>query len=154
MATTTNSPLHALIVEDNCDLARLFGDLLEVLGCTVQIEWNAATGLRAAFESPPDLVFCDLTMPGEKNGFDVAREIRSNPRLDQTWLIAVTGYDTPETHTRAREAGFDRVFSKPVKFAQIQAVLEDVRRADRQLSATGSVGTSIPSAPTDLKPLN
>lgn len=154
MATTTNSPLHALIVEDNCDLARLFGDLLEVLGCTVQIEWNAATGLRSAFENPPDLVFCDLTMPGEKNGFDVAREIRSNPGLDQTWLIAVTGYDTPETHTRAHEAGFDRVFSKPVKFAQIQAVLEDVRRVDRQLAAPGSLGTPLPLAPTDLKPLN
>ena len=54
-------------------------------------------------------MFCDLTMPGEKNGFDVAREIRANPALKNTWLIAVTGYDTPETHARAKEAGFDRI---------------------------------------------
>jgi len=154
MATTDNQPLRALIVEDNCDLARLFGDLLEVLGCSVQIEWNAATGLRSAFDDPPDLVFCDLTMPGEKNGFDVAREIRANPSLDQTWLIAVTGYDTPETHALAREAGFDHVFSKPVKFAQIQAVLKDVRQADRQVAAPPSLGMPLPSALADLKPLN
>ncbi|RJF95299.1 response regulator [Noviherbaspirillum saxi] len=127
MAITDTSPLHALIVEDNCDLARLFGDLLEVLGCTVQIEWNANTGLRAAFENPPNLIFCDLTMPGEKNGFDVAREIRSLAEFDRTWLIAVTGYDAPETHEQALAAGFDRIFAKPVKFAQIQAVLDEVK---------------------------
>ncbi|MEC4717941.1 response regulator [Noviherbaspirillum sp. CPCC 100848] len=131
MAQDTRPPLHALIVEDNSDLARLFGDLLEVLGCTVNIEWNANAGLKVAFERLPDLVFCDLTMPGEKNGFDVAREIRANPRLKDTWLIAVTGYDTPETHARAKEAGFDRIFPKPVKFAQIQAVLDDVRLQGR-----------------------
>lgn len=127
MPDQTPAPLHALIVEDNRDLARLFSDLLEVLGCKADVEWNAVAGLEKAASIGPDIIFCDISMPGEKNGFDVAREVRANAALAHTWLIAVTGYDNQETCDRAMAAGFDRVFPKPVKFAQMQAVLNDVR---------------------------
>ncbi|HEY8605820.1 MAG TPA: response regulator [Noviherbaspirillum sp.] len=127
MSDQNSAPLHALIVEDNRDLARLFSDLLEVLGCKADIEWNAVAGLEKAASLRPDIIFCDISMPGEKNGFDVAREIRAMPDLERTWLIAVTGYDNAETCDQAIAAGFDRVFAKPVKFAQMQAVLDDVR---------------------------
>lgn len=126
-----NAPLHALIVEDNRDLARLFSDLLEVLGCKADVEWNATAGLEKANALHPDIIFCDISMPGDKNGFDVAREVRATPGLAHTWLIAVTGYDNQETCDRALAAGFDRVFPKPVKFAQMQAVLDDVRNKRR-----------------------
>lgn len=125
------SPLLALIVEDNRDLARLFSDLLDVLGCKAEVEWNAVAGLEKATALRPDIIFCDISMPGEKNGFDVAQEVRAMPELAHTWLIAVTGYDNAETYERALAAGFDRVFPKPVKFAQMQAVLEDVRTKSR-----------------------
>ena len=131
MPDQTPAPLHALIVEDNRDLARLFSDLLEVLGCEADVEWNAVAGLERAGTLRPDIIFCDISMPGEKNGFDVAREVRGNPELAHTWLIAVTGYDNQETCERAMAAGFDRVFPKPVKFAQMQAVLNDVRSNPR-----------------------
>lgn len=135
MPDQTSAPVHALIVEDNRDLARLFSDLLEVLGCTADVEWNAVAGLDKAAAVRPDIIFCDISMPGEKNGFDVAREVRANPDLAHTWLIAVTGFDNQETCDRAKIAGFDRVFPKPVKFAQMQAVLNDVRNQRQQATA-------------------
>lgn|GEM_PF-590537 len=130
---STSSPsertLNVLVIEDNRDLARLFCDLLEVMGCVAHVAWSAQSGLEAAQERTPDLIFCDLGMPGAKDGFDVAAEIRANESLKDTWLIAVTGFAESETHERARAAGFNRVFAKPVKFAQLQTVLNEFRAA-------------------------
>lgn len=129
MSLVENTRLHALIIEDNIDLARLFGDLLEIMGCTVDIASNAKSGLELLDQHAPDILFCDLKIPGEKNGFDVAREIRANPAHKNRWLIAVTGLGHPENLESARQAGFDRVYSKPIKFAELQSVLDDYRAA-------------------------
>jgi CheY-like chemotaxis protein len=116
--------MRVLVIEDNQDLARLFCDLLEVMGCETEMAFNAKLGLASARKMLPDLVFCDLRLPGEKNGFDVAQELRADPAFARTELIAVTGYSDAEEQRRALDAGFDRVFAKPVKFAEIQDVLK------------------------------
>lgn len=117
-------PMRVIVIEDNEDLAKLFCDLLEVMGCSTQAAFNARTALECIRSDLPDLVFCDLRLPGEKSGFDIARELRTDPACAHIPLIAVTGFDDPREHQRARDAGFEQVFDKPVKFAQIQAVLK------------------------------
>ena len=121
-------PMRVLVIEDNRDLAKLFCDLLEVMGCEAQAAFNARSALENARHSMPDMVFCDLRLPGEKNGFDIAREMRGDPALAHIPLIAVTGFDDAREHQRALDAGFDRVFEKPVKFAQMQEVLNRYRK--------------------------
>lgn len=123
--------MRVVVIEDNEDLAKLFCDLLVVMGCSTQAAFNARTGLATIRDSLPDLVFCDLRLPGEKNGFDIARELRADPVCSHIPLIAVTGFDDPHEHQRARQAGFELVFDKPVKFAQIQAVLKEYGKQDR-----------------------
>src|SRR6478672_12907349 len=109
-------PKRVLVIEDNHHLAQLFGDLLKMLGCTTSVVLNARAGLAAANRSRPDLVFCDLRLPGEFDGFDFAREFRSIPHLSAVPLIAVTGLQTDANRRQALDAGFDRVFVKPLKF--------------------------------------
>lgn len=120
--------LRVLVVEDNQDLAKLFCDLLEVMGCSTEMAFNARTGLESTRRMRPDLVFCDLRLPGEKDGFGLAAELRADPELTDIPLIAVTGYDDVEEHQRALQVGFERVFEKPVKFAQILEVLNSYRK--------------------------
>lgn len=117
-------PLHTLIIDDNKDLARLFADILEVLGCTTTIAWAGEAGLAMALERMPDIIFCDVNMPGDKNGLDVAMEIRANRDFDETRLIAITGFNDPDSIGEARAAGFDSVFGKPIKFAQLKEVVD------------------------------
>jgi CheY-like chemotaxis protein len=119
---------HALIIEDNRDLARLFSDLLGVLGCSCDVAASGQAGVSLALAHVPDLVFCDLRLPGDNDGFAVARMLRADPRTRDTRLIAVTGYDAAWVRTQAQEAGFDDVFGKPVKFAQVQAVIAELAR--------------------------
>jgi CheY-like chemotaxis protein len=120
--------LRVLVVEDNQDLAKLFCDLLEVMGCATEMAFNARAGLESARRSMPDLLFCDLRLPGEKDGFDLAAELRADPALSHIPLVAVTGYDDVEEHQRALSVGFERIFEKPVKFAQILEVLNNYRK--------------------------
>jgi CheY-like chemotaxis protein len=123
--------MRVLVIEDNQDLARLFCDLLEVMGCDTEMAFNAKTGIASARKMQPNLVFCDLRLPGEKNGFDVAQELRADAAFSRMQLIAVTGYSDPEEQRRALDSGFDRVFAKPVKFAEIQEVLKDYQQQQR-----------------------
>jgi len=122
------SSMRVLVIEDNQDLAKLFCDLLEVMGCTTEMAFTARSGIEAARGAAPELVFCDLRLPGEKDGFGFASEMRADRALAHIPLIAVTGYDDVDEHQRALDAGFDRVFEKPVKFAQILDLLNTYRK--------------------------
>ncbi|OWW19422.1 response regulator [Noviherbaspirillum denitrificans] len=121
------STLRVLVVEDNRDLAKLFCDLLEVMGCTTEAVFTARTALDSMRGLAPDLVFCDLRLPGGRSGFDLAADMRADPALAGIRMIAVSGYADQVERERALDAGFERVFEKPVKFAQMMEVLKDLR---------------------------
>ena len=125
---------HVLIVEDNSDLAKLFSDLFGVMGCTTDIALNAKAGFEKALKTPPDLVFSDLRLPGDKNGFDLAKDFRADKNLSATPLVAVTGSCEAEDFERAEQAGFDRIFTKPFKFAEIHKLLKDLQEKKAQAS--------------------
>lgn len=121
-------PLRVLVVEDNRDLAKLFCDLLEVMGCVTEAVFNVRMALDSARNQAPDIVFCDLRLPGGKSGFDFAADMRGDPELADIPLIAVSGYAEGPERERALQAGFDQVFEKPVKFAQMMEVLNSLRK--------------------------
>lgn len=124
--------LKVLVIEDNRDLAKLFCDLLDVMGCLPEVALNAKAGMDLARATTPDLVFCDLGLPGEKNGFDFARDLRAVPELAHIPLIAVTGHSSDEDRRQASAAGFDQVFAKPIKFSEIQELLNAFQARPRR----------------------
>jgi CheY-like chemotaxis protein len=130
--SSSSIAFHVLIVEDNSDLAKLFSDLFGVMGCTTDIALNAKSGFEKAQQHPPDLVFSDLRLPGDKNGFDLAQDFRADKALAATPLVAVTGSCEAEDFERAEKAGFDRIFTKPFKFAEIHKLLRDLQEKKAQ----------------------
>lgn len=115
---------NALVIEDNRDFAKLFSDLLGVLGGSAEIASSAQSGLDKAAAIRPDIVFCDIGLPGEKSGIDFAREFRRNECFDAIPLIAVTGLDYKNTGSPAL-TDFNEVFEKPVKFGRLFRVLRN-----------------------------
>jgi signal transduction histidine kinase len=115
--------LRVLAIEDNRDFAQLFRHMLEVMGCELDIAGDARSGLERARAILPELIFCDIGLPGDMDGFALARAVRGDTVLAHIPLVAVSGYNSPADVQRALEAGFNRVCGKPVKFADISEAL-------------------------------
>lgn len=125
-------PARVLVIEDNKDIAQILRDMLQIMGREPHVAGNARTGLEVARAIVPELIFCDIGLPGEMNGFDFARAARGDQNLKHIPLIAVSGYTSEDTRKEAVDAGFDRLFSKPIRFADINdAVSSFVRSADQ-----------------------
>ena len=62
------------------------------------------------------------------NGFAVATALRANEAFRSVLIYALTGYGRPEDHRKAREAGFDALFSKPLGADGLEQILTEAAR--------------------------
>ncbi len=116
-----NGGRRVLVVDDNRDAAESLADLVRMLGHEVQVAFDGANAVAAAREYRPDVVLCDIGLPG-MDGYAVAKAIRA-AGLDTVQLVAVTGYAQPEDVKKAVEAGFDAHVPKPPDPVQIERLL-------------------------------
>jgi PAS domain S-box-containing protein len=103
-----------LVVEDQVDAAITLKMVLELAGHTVAVARDGLAALVCADTFGPDLVLCDIGLPGGMDGYQVARILRRTPRGQELTLIALTGFGTQEDRDQALGAGFDRHLTKPV----------------------------------------
>ncbi|GAA3972717.1 PAS domain-containing protein [Allohahella marinimesophila] len=114
-----------LIIEDNIDSGTTMRDLLQMHGHEVVVVHDGQTGLDTAQTFRPDVVLCDIGLPG-MDGYDVARRIRSDKHLADTVLIALSGYAMPEDLERASGAGFDHHLAKPADLRKLSTLLASI----------------------------
>lgn len=126
--TTAARPLRILVIEDNPDAADSLHLLLELMGHTVRLAYTGPAGVQAARQAPPDVVLCDLGLPG-MTGFAVARALRQDPALVGVRLVAFSGYGSEADRHEGREAGFDLHLTKPVDPAELERLLASVAPA-------------------------
>jgi CheY-like chemotaxis protein len=107
-------PRRILIVEDLLDAAITLEILLEMLGHTVEVAHDGRSGLDKARSFAPDIILCDIGLPGDLDGYQVARTLRATAGLEHIHLIALTGFGAPEDLEQARRAGFEAHLTKPV----------------------------------------
>jgi signal transduction histidine kinase/ActR/RegA family two-component response regulator len=135
-----DSARRILVVEDNPDHAATMRDFLELSGHQVELASSGTDGVAAAREFHPEVVLCDLGLPG-MTGYEVAAELRRDPSTASAQLIAVTGYGGEDDRRRSREAGFDLHLTKPVDPGQLKRVLQ-----------TPGVPAATPPAPATPDP--
>jgi CheY-like chemotaxis protein len=112
-----------LLVDDSVDAAAALSQLLELLGHEVRTANNGDAALSLVDTFRPEVVILDIGMPG-KDGFQLAREMRSRPSTKDALLVALTGYGQAKDRERSRDAGFDHHFVKPVSFNEILDVID------------------------------
>jgi PAS domain S-box-containing protein len=118
--------LGILIIDDSRDAAYPLKILLSRLGHDVHVETDGFSGVQAAKTTTPDLVLCDIGMPGSMDGYGVARELRADPATRNAYLVAVTGYGQDEDRRQAAAAGFDQHLTKPVSLDTLCDVIRKV----------------------------
>jgi two-component system, chemotaxis family, CheB/CheR fusion protein len=115
-----------LVIEDNLDAAESLQLALRLEGHEVAVAHDGPQGIERARELPPEVVLCDIGLP-DMDGYEVAKALRREPRLQNTLLVALTGYALPEDQRRAADAGFDAHLTKPVTVEMVQQVMDAVR---------------------------
>ncbi|MCM5680053.1 ATP-binding protein [Schlegelella sp. S2-27] len=106
--------LTLLVVDDNEDAAHSLAMLLMTHGHTVHAETDPRRALEQAVALQPDAVIVDIGMP-HINGYELARMLRGAPLQPSPALIALTGHGQAIDRVRAKEAGFDHHFVKPIE---------------------------------------
>lgn len=124
---------RVLVIDDHPDSAEGLRELLRLFGHDVEVAGDGAEGVAAAFRNRPDVVICDIGLPGELDGYQVAEVLRDELGNGSLHLIALTGFADEESIRRARAAGFDRHLTKPV---DPQLLREVVAASPGRLSST------------------
>jgi signal transduction histidine kinase len=127
-AAPTPSALRVLVIDDNHDAADTLVELLCMYGHEVDVAYTGPAGLEAARRLVPQVVLCDLGLPG-MDGFQVAAELRRCITTAGARIIAVSGYGQPDDRRRSQEAGFDLHLTKPVDPATLARLLESYSTA-------------------------
>lgn len=110
------SGVRILVVEDAADIREVFTVLLQAEGASVVAAGNAREALDAAARTQFDVILSDLGLP-DVPGDVLIRQLLSTTR-NRTRVIVITGYGEPYL-TRARQAGAEVVFTKPVEWTRI-----------------------------------
>jgi signal transduction histidine kinase/ActR/RegA family two-component response regulator len=105
--------LRVLIVEDNLDAAEMLQLLVSQMGHVTKVAHDGATAITSATQFAPDVVLLDIGLP-VMNGYAVVRALRGLPQFLNVHIAAVTGWGQEEDRRKAREAGFDSHFTKPL----------------------------------------
>jgi len=116
-------PLNILVVDDNVASAKTTGWMLEMIGHVPTLAHDGLEALDVARKLKPDVIMLDIGLPG-MSGYDVCRQLKTEPEFRNTIFIAQTGWGQEKDRQEAREAGFDHHLIKPVNLDELSLLLE------------------------------
>ena len=116
-----------LLLEDDPDHRTVTQAMLERLGAQVLLAANGADGLDQLGRRMPDLILCDLRMPG-MDGLEFAQRVRADPRYRRVHLVALTALDPWDSAVKTWSVGFDAHLTKPVTMETLAALNRYVAR--------------------------
>lgn len=118
--------MKILVVDDEPLVAGVIAEGLQNEGYgEVVVAHSGAEGLRVIEESPPDVVFLDITMPG-MDGIEVLRRIRE--RSTNLPVIILSGWGTERQIEAARQLGVTDVLQKPTPLKNLSRSLERLQQ--------------------------
>jgi signal transduction histidine kinase len=120
------STLRVVVVEDNDDSADMMCIWVERLGHEVRVARNGPEGLDVIMASQPDVVLCDIGLPG-MDGVELCRRVIGGLHTPPL-MVALTGWGMEADRARTADAGFRHHLVKPVAMDQLRDVLRSVRR--------------------------
>ncbi|HET6569691.1 MAG TPA: response regulator, partial [Rhodothermales bacterium] len=101
-----------LVIDDQIEILEIVSDILEAEGYRVFTAPNGIQGFDTARRFRPDLILCDIMMPG-MNGYDVLQATRRDIELATTPFIFLTAKAGPEDLRTGMALGADDYLIKP-----------------------------------------
>lgn len=103
-----------LVVDDNAQNLELLCAYMEDLPSVTTVPAaNGVEALAKVDQEQPDLILLDVMMP-KMSGFEVCRQLKSQPETRDIQIIMVTALNEVGDHERAVDCGTDEFLTKPV----------------------------------------
>ena len=102
-----------LVIEDNPINMELITYLLRAFNYSVFNAEDGDMGIQLAYQEKFDLIVCDVHMP-KKDGYEVVKQLKGNPALCMTPIIAVTALAMVGDREKLLSSNFDGYISKPI----------------------------------------
>jgi two-component system, cell cycle response regulator len=122
-----------LVVDDEPMNVEIFEGYLSIDYDVVKA-YNGDEALLKVGTTNPDLILLDIMMPG-KNGFEVCRILKENPKTMAIPIIIVTALKEKEDRIKAIEAGADDFLSKPIDIIEVTARVKSLLRIKQYYDA-------------------
>jgi putative two-component system response regulator len=116
-----------LVVDDDASARRGLEQLLERQGYQVRGCDDGVSALAECVSFQPDLILLDVMMPG-LNGFEVCRQLKSNPETRLVPVVLVTGLTERDDRIAGINAGADDFLNKPIDVSELNARVHSLLR--------------------------
>ncbi len=140
-----------LVIDDNHDIREFLQEKLEPYFQIITAE-DGIAGIKRGGEEDPDLIICDVMMPG-MNGFELTSRLKSNFETCHIPIILLTAYMSDEHNTEGVKSGADAYISKPFSLKhlmlQINKLLEKREAVQRHYSVAPAKESALISAEVD-----
>ena len=121
-----------LVIEDHALMRRNVVTILRMEGYTALAAANGQEGLEMARREPPDLILCDVMMPG-LDGYEVLQALRADPATAAVPFIFLTAKGAKTDQRAGMNLGADDYLTKPASRDEIVAALDArLTRRDQQ----------------------
>ncbi|MCY1393269.1 Sensor histidine kinase RcsC [compost metagenome] len=117
-------PLLVLVVDDSVTVRKVTSRLLERHGMNVLTAKDGVDAMELLQEHTPDILLLDIEMP-RMDGFEVATQVRRDPRLQAVPIIMITSRTGEKHRDRAMAIGVNDYLGKPY---QESVLLESIAR--------------------------
>lgn len=130
-ALDLKSQTRVLLIEDSAVYARLIEDCLRPEGLELQWVKTADEALAVVAADPPEIILCDIVLPGERDGFALCREIKQqHPGLQ---FLMISSLDSTFDKITGLETGADDYLTKPFEPIELRARFRVLKRRLQQL---------------------
>ncbi len=116
------SNVQVLIIEDAAEIRCNIAEILRSDGFTVLEAGDGEAGLALVRSSPPDFILCDIIMP-IVDGYDVLKQIRSEPQTAWIPFVFLTGKDQRSEQRQGMCLGADDYLAKPFRRQELLDIL-------------------------------
>jgi DNA-binding response OmpR family regulator len=132
-----------LVIDDDTDVLTIISDVLTTEGFEVHTISDPTKGLQTILNTPPDLILCDIMMPG-MNGYTLLKQVRES-ELPFIPFIFITAIDNWENHRQGMNLGADDYLRKPMAAKDIKETVIAVLKKRELIRTTGTFEPAPPA---------
>ena len=114
-----------LVIEDDANIRESLVELLEMRSYHVIAAENGIEGLRLAMDGKPDLILCDVMMPG-MTGYEVIEKVRADAALVAIPFIFLSAKAMEQDILQGKKLGANSYLTKPFRASELFSVVDDL----------------------------